>query len=207
MEQETNNTPGHVENNDQATGGTSDGQSPPWGDAANFDPEKAWNLIQNLRKEKGIPVEEFEKERKAREALEEKFSKLGEALGVSQPDEGKTDVEQLTERLTAFEQQLSQERLARWRAEIAHEKGLTPAQAERLRGETREELAADADELLSLFPSAGESQKRFEGGADGGPRGSQKVDLDGQIREAEASGDKELAIRLKTAKLFEAKKP
>ena len=34
------------------------------------------------------------------------------------------------------------------RAEIANEKGLTPSQARRLVGSTREELEADADELL-----------------------------------------------------------
>jgi nucleoid DNA-binding protein len=34
------------------------------------------------------------------------------------------------------------------RAEIANEKGLTPSQAKRLVGSTREELEADADELL-----------------------------------------------------------
>ena len=36
--------------------------------------------------------------------------------------------------------------------EVAHEKGLTPAQAKRLVGNTREELEADADEVLRDFP-------------------------------------------------------
>jgi hypothetical protein len=38
------------------------------------------------------------------------------------------------------------------RLEIAHEKGLTPAQAKRLVGATKEELEADADEILRDFP-------------------------------------------------------
>ncbi|WP_282203885.1 hypothetical protein [Kitasatospora fiedleri] len=38
--------------------------------------------------------------------------------------------------------------------EVAGMKGLTPAQAERLRGATREELDADADALKSLFAGA-----------------------------------------------------
>jgi hypothetical protein len=38
------------------------------------------------------------------------------------------------------------------RAEVALLKGLTPAQVKRLVGATREELEADADELLTLFP-------------------------------------------------------
>lgn len=37
------------------------------------------------------------------------------------------------------------------RTEVAFEKGLTPAQAKRLQGETREELEADADELLEAW--------------------------------------------------------
>lgn len=37
------------------------------------------------------------------------------------------------------------------RIEVAMEKGLTPAQAKRLQGETKEELEADADEILELF--------------------------------------------------------
>lgn len=40
------------------------------------------------------------------------------------------------------------------RLEVAAEKGLTPAQAKRLVGATREELEADADELLSTFKPA-----------------------------------------------------
>lgn len=40
------------------------------------------------------------------------------------------------------------------RLEVAMEKGLTPAQAKRLVGDTKEELEADADEILELFGSA-----------------------------------------------------
>ncbi|MFB7671348.1 hypothetical protein ACFC26_08005 [Kitasatospora purpeofusca] len=53
--------------------------------------------------------------------------------------------------------------------EVAGAKGLTPAQAERLHGNTREELEADADALRSAFADAG------SGGTppppSGGPRG------------------------------------
>lgn len=70
------------------------------------------------------------------------------------PDAEKTDVEKLAERLAQQEKATANERLARWRVEVAAEKGLTKAQAARLQGGTFEELAADADELLSLFPKA-----------------------------------------------------
>lgn len=91
------------------------------------------------------------KERDARKALEARFDQLGEAFGVKKPDGGKTDIEQLTERLTNHESELAKEREARWRAEIANEKGLTPTQAARLAGKTREELTADADALVAEF--------------------------------------------------------
>lgn len=43
------------------------------------------------------------------------------------------------------------------RATVAAERGLTDAQAKRLQGTTREELEADADELLSAFQPAEET--------------------------------------------------
>lgn len=84
------------------------------------------------------------------------LKKLADALGAQQPagDDGKTDFEGLADRLAKHEEELKSERLARFRAEVAAEKGLTPAQAKRLIGTTREEFAADADELLKTFPAA-----------------------------------------------------
>jgi hypothetical protein len=82
------------------------------------------------------------------------LQKLAEALGAKPDDNGKTDFEALTARLGQHEQELAKERLARFRVEVASEKGLSPAQAKRLNGATREELAADADEILQLFPVA-----------------------------------------------------
>lgn len=77
---------------------------------------------------------------------------LAEALGVK-PDKGKTDVETLTERIAAQEKRAADAELRAIRLEVAAEKQLTPAQAARLQGSTREELAADADALKALFPA------------------------------------------------------
>jgi hypothetical protein len=115
-------------------------------------------------------------ERKRANELQAKFDMLGPigaqlaeleslkplALALSGKAQGntKTDLELLTERLTAQEQAIAEqrdeaakERLLRIRLEVAQEKGLTKAQAARLTGTTAEELAADADELLALFPA------------------------------------------------------
>ncbi|MEV6684455.1 hypothetical protein AB0N28_03770 [Streptomyces sp. NPDC051130] len=56
------------------------------------------------------------------------------------------------------------------RLEVATAKGLTARQAERLRGATREELEADADDLLTTF---GTPAPQGSAGRSGGPRGSE----------------------------------
>ena len=55
----------------------------------------------------------------------------------------------LEERVAEIERRASESELRAMRAEIANDKGLTPTQAKRLVGATREELEADADELLA----------------------------------------------------------
>src|SRR5690606_14564777 len=50
-----------------------------------------------------------------------------------------------------LERELAETRREALRLEVAMAKGLTAAQARRLVGDTREELEADADELLELF--------------------------------------------------------
>jgi hypothetical protein len=55
----------------------------------------------------------------------------------------------LEERVAGLEQAAKDAESRAIRAEIANAKGLTPSQAKRLVGSTREELEADADELLA----------------------------------------------------------
>lgn len=64
-------------------------------------------------------------------------------------DATKTEQERLTEKATTLETELTTAQANAARFEIALEKGLTKSQAKRLVGSTREELEADADELLS----------------------------------------------------------
>ncbi len=64
-------------------------------------------------------------------------------------DANKSELEKLSERAAAAEARAAQIELAATRNEIALEKGLTPSQAKRLVGATREELSADADDLLA----------------------------------------------------------
>lgn len=130
----------------------------------------------------------------------EPLGKLAEALQVK-PEPGKTDTQTLTEQIARMQKDLADERVGRLRLEVAADKGLTPQQAARLTGSTRDELAADADALKALFPAA-------NGGAPGTPgtpvpdpsQGSRPgvTQLEAQLAEANKAGNTREAIRLKT---------
>lgn len=66
-------------------------------------------------------------------------------------DSKKSDIEKLTEAQRTAERERDEANLRALRLEVAAEKGLTPAQAKRLVGGTKEELEADADELMASF--------------------------------------------------------
>lgn len=144
-------------------------------------------------------------EREARKALEKQIAalaplqKIAEALGAGTPAAGgKSEVELLNERFSQYEKDITDERNARWRAEVAAEKELPAALAARLQGATREELAADADALKALMPPVGNGKPAPD--PTQGARGP--VDIDAQIRDAETKGDVKTAIRLKSQKLY-----
>jgi len=66
-------------------------------------------------------------------------------------DRDKTEAQRLTDRADAAEKRAQDLEARALRLEVASEQGLTPAQAKRLVGSTREELEADAKELLETF--------------------------------------------------------
>ncbi|MFG1847786.1 hypothetical protein [Micromonospora carbonacea] len=149
----------------------------------------------------------LEEERARAKALEKELAalaplkQLAEALGGKPTGDAPTDLEKLTERLTQHETELAAEREARWRAEVAHEKGLTPAQAARLRGASRDEFAADADALLALFPAAPAGPRNPAPDPSQGARGTQPPDLEAQIAAAQKAGDWRKGIALQRQKL------
>lgn len=146
-------------------------------------------------------------EREARKALEKKFAPLEQFLGAltggQKPTDGKSDVEVLQERFAEHEKTVAEERAARFRAEVAHAKGLTPEQTEWLKGGTREELEASADRLLAAFPGAPVGPRTPlpdpSQGARGG--GTPAADLDARIAEAQSKRDFRTVIALQKQKL------
>ncbi|MEU5950333.1 DUF4355 domain-containing protein [Micromonospora sp. NPDC047465] len=114
-------------------------------------------------------VDRIVRERLARERekyadYDELKSKAGEA------DKNKSALDKLLEKVSGLEERASKAEAAALRADVAQAKGLTPAQAKRLHGSTREELEADADELLSMFKPA--EGKGGDGGKDGDGKGT-----------------------------------
>lgn len=89
-------------------------------------------------------------ERREKRAAEKRAAEL-EARLKEFEDRDKTESTRAIERAEAAEKAAAAAEARALRLEIAAEKGLTPAQAKRLVGESREELEADADELLETF--------------------------------------------------------
>lgn len=83
-------------------------------------------------------------------------------------DAGRTELEKLTARAETAERERGELSAKALRLEVAFEKGLTPAQAKRLVGANRDELEADAEEILRDFPVKTDGRPR--GSADLGPR-------------------------------------
>lgn len=154
-------------------------------------------------------------EREARKELEKKLAalsplqQLADALGGGQQQAGgKTEVELLNEKFATYESQLADERQARWRAEVAAAKGLTPQQAARLQGASLEEFTADADALVALFPAAPAGPRNPAPDPSQGARGGQPgPDHAAKVAELKAKGDIWGAVALERSKLLSIDRP
>lgn len=91
-------------------------------------------------------------------------------------DRDKSETEKLTERARELESTLTNAEKAALRYEVALDKSLPKSLAVRLQGDTREEMEADAEELLKTLGgnnSNGKKRPSFDGGAkDDGHSGS-----------------------------------
>lgn len=101
------------------------------------------------------------------DALKAKAAKFDEADQAS-----KSELQKATEALAAAEKERDGLRLEGIRAQVALAKGLTASQAKRLVGSTKEELEADADELIKDIgatkqPTPKKDPKSLKSGASG----------------------------------------
>lgn len=112
-----------------------DAPAPPWGSDDEFSPEKAWKLIQDLRRDK------------------ERLKPLADKAKELQ-DASKTEAERLAEQAAqAASRAEAAERRALLAEARAERPSLTPAQVARLQGDTVDELLADAEELYGAIES------------------------------------------------------
>lgn len=93
-------------------------------------------------------------ERTARREAERQLKEMQAQL-QELTDKDKSEVERLREQVTAVTKERDELSSSSMRSDIAIAKGLTAAQAKRLVGATREELEADADEIIEAFPAGG----------------------------------------------------
>jgi len=117
-------------------------QTPPWG--ADFNAEKAWNLVQNLRSDK--------EKLSAREVLtpdaKQKLAEYDRLVEASKSELEKA--QEAASKVTPLETE-------NLRLKVALEKGLVGDRAslvDRLKGDSLDALRADADSLLELFQPA-----------------------------------------------------
>lgn len=112
----------------------------------------------------------LEAERAQRKAAEKELARYRKAE-AEKAEADKTEAE----KRAAAEQRAAEAELRATRLEVAHAKGLTPAQAKRLVGTTKEELEADADEILRDFPTVPAKPAAPKPDPSQGARGEQKT--------------------------------
>lgn len=122
-----------------------------------FDPERAQAKIKKANQE----AANLRARIKELEPLASKAKELEDA--------GRTELEKLTVRAETAERERNEATSRALRLDVAFEKGLTPAQAKRLVGASREDLEADAEEILRDFPAL-KPDGRPKGNADLGAR-------------------------------------
>jgi cell division septum initiation protein DivIVA len=96
----------------------------------------------------------LDEERKARRDAEKRLKEL-EGKVKEFEDRDKSEGEKLTDKIAAAEKRAADAEARALRSEVAMSKGLTAGQAKRLAHDavTREDLEADADDILENFPA------------------------------------------------------
>lgn len=91
-------------------------------------------------------------------------------------DREKTDQQRLADRIKAADEAKAEANRLLLRAKVATAKGLTPELVDRLRGDTEEEMEADADALLALTKPRADLKQGDRGGE------TKRNDVDAWIR-------------------------
>jgi chromosome segregation ATPase len=145
---------------------------------------------------------EREAAKEARRRAEEAEAKVKEYEDAQKSEQQKLEeaAAAAKEEADALRKQITELEVRQRRSDVALAKNLPPKLAERLRGETVEEIEADADALLEdLGTIPGETPPPGDGGA---RTPVQPKGLADEIAEAEAAGDYRKAMSLKNQQLL-----
>lgn len=110
----------------------------------------------------------LQEERRARSEAEKALKDATDRLKALE-DKDKSETQKAADERVAAEKRAEKAEAELLRITVGSTKGLTPAQARRLVGTTKEELEADADDLLKSF-------KPNDDAGDGGDKGGDKGD-------------------------------
>lgn len=124
--------------------GSQGGEKPPWeANGQQFDPERAWRLIQNVQSE--------------RDGLKTKVTEHEQA--------SMTEQQKLEQRAATAEGQLPTLQSENLRLRAAISAGIDVADVDRLRGNTLAELVEDAKQLKQRYGGGQQPPPRFDHGA------------------------------------------
>lgn len=173
--------------------GTFENYVAPWETKAGGDTEvdkaRLKRHLYNLEKDKATAQD-------ARDEAAEKVTVLEKDLDEARKDKDGAKIARLEKDLEAANKDLATSKSDYLRLEVAVEKGLDPKQAKRLQGETKEDLEADADDLLESFGVKKEAEN--DGGDDEDDeeidqsavrRGPARVSNPGDPKGGDSSGD------------------
>lgn len=145
---------------------------------------------------------EREAAKKAKAERDEALAKIKEYEDAQKSEEEKREeaLAAAQKEAESYKSRIHELEVQQLRATVAADKNLPPRLANRLTGETVEEIQADADSLLEdLGTLPGETPPPGDGGA---RTPVTPPDLDEQIRSAEKAGDIKTSMSLKNQKLL-----
>lgn len=137
------------------------GKTPPWGSDENFNPEKAWELIQNLRAAEARGREAMEKVETFEKSTAERNKALAEALGLTEPPKSEDD---LAETVKALQAQFEASQRETSKLRVAAEKGVPPEMHHLLTETDPEKLSAQAEMAAEYarLKAAAEGKPEFQ---------------------------------------------
>lgn len=124
---------------------------PPWitedGTEVDVDKDRLKKYIHNILTDKAKAQDARDEAVDSGKVVETERDTLKEQVDSKDPDQGKR-IAKLEQERDEAKAKTAEAELRADRLEVAAEKGLTPKQAKRLQGTTKDELEKDADELL-----------------------------------------------------------